>query len=73
MPLSMTAKETFGQRLARVRHQNLMTQRELAVASGVSPATIANLERGVSGPRYSTLRKLARALDVDPRELLAGE
>ena len=32
---------------------------------------MARIEEGVSEePRFSTLRKLAKALDIDPRELL---
>ncbi len=70
MLMPMTEEETFGDRLARVRHEHLMSQRELAEASGLAASTVANIERGESEPRYATIRKLARALDVDPRELL---
>ena len=49
-----------------------MNQLELAKASGVGAATVARLEAGTQDdPRISTLRKLADALGVDPRDLHA--
>jgi transcriptional regulator with XRE-family HTH domain len=49
-----------------------MSQRDLARESGVSLATITNLERGHTEPRFETVRKLAAALEVDPRVLFRG-
>ena len=50
----------------------MLTQGELAEKSGVGITSIVRIERDQLGtsPRVSTLRKLAAALDVDPRELL---
>lgn len=52
------------------RKRRLLTQEELALASGVGLATISRIEQGQS-PRPSTLRKLAVALHVRVDELLA--
>ena len=52
-----------------------MTQHELARASGVHQTTIARIEldRYRKAPNLDTLRKLAAALEVDPRELIAED
>ena len=49
-----------------------MSQRDLAAAAGVSQATIVRLERGEEA-RFVSLRKLARALGVEPVELMGEE
>jgi transcriptional regulator with XRE-family HTH domain len=61
------------EQLARLRELKGFSQRALAKESGVSPATIYELENGRRRPNPSTLRKLAGALDVDVADLLGGE
>jgi transcriptional regulator with XRE-family HTH domain len=39
----------------------------------VSRDQISRIERNEVDPRFSTIRKLAKALDIDPRELTKGE
>lgn len=46
------------------RIKKLMTQKELAKASGVSQVTISFIENGLSEPMDLTMQKLARALKV---------
>lgn len=67
--------ETIGQRLESERKRNVMTQAELANAAGVALITITRLENesGQANPRPDTVRKIAKALDVDPAWLLFGE
>ena len=60
----------IGEKLRRVRGRRLLTQDELAEKAGVSQSTIANIERDNAEPQFRTIRKLARALDVDPTELI---
>jgi transcriptional regulator with XRE-family HTH domain len=43
---------------------------ELAERAGVTTATVARIERDEIEPRMTTLGKLARALEVDPAELV---
>ena len=60
-------------RLKALRHQRVLTLRELEQHSGVAYNTIWHLENGKRGAQPRTLRKLARALDVEPEELVKTE
>jgi transcriptional regulator with XRE-family HTH domain len=60
-------------RLKALRNQRLLTLRELEQRSGVAYNTIWHLENGKRGAQPRTLRKLARALDVEPEELVKTE
>ena len=60
----------IGEQLREVRTRRLLTQDELADRASVSQSTIANIERNNAEPQFRTIRKLAKALDVDPTELL---
>jgi transcriptional regulator with XRE-family HTH domain len=61
------------QRLRELRRQKVLSMRELEEISGVSYNTIWRLENGVTGAQPRTIRKIARALGVDPAELVTGE
>lgn len=61
-----------GRRLADIRRSRLWTQAKLAEEAGVSQATISGIEAGkVSRPHFSTIKKLARALEVPPEEIIS--
>ena len=57
-------------RLKACRERALLTQAELAAASGLTQVTIARLEGGKNAPRFSTIKKLAQALSVTPQDLM---
>jgi transcriptional regulator with XRE-family HTH domain len=60
-----------GQRVRCLRRERFLAQTELAALAGVTRETIAKLEMGERPYSHpSTIRKLAQALDVEPRELL---
>jgi transcriptional regulator with XRE-family HTH domain len=61
-----------GDGLRRLRAIHALTLRDLAEISGVSYDTINKLELG-GGQLPSTIRKLANALGVEPRELMKEE
>ena len=63
----------IGRNLHRVREDRLMTQQELAEAADLGLSTVLRIENDRVEPRFSTIRKLARALDVNARELTKGE
>ncbi len=60
----------IGNKLKEARTRRLMTQVQLADKSGVNQVTIARIERNQVDPRFSTIRRLAKALDIDPTALL---
>src|ERR671911_2373311 len=65
-------RSAAGRNLAEVRERRMWTQVRLAHEAGVSPTTVSGIESGkISRPHFGTLGKLARALGVDPRELVA--
>ncbi|MBA3423978.1 MAG: helix-turn-helix transcriptional regulator [Rubrobacter sp.] len=63
----------IGEKLRQLRERNLLTQAELGAAAGVSRDQVSRIERDEVDPRFSTIRKLAAALGVDPRELTKQE
>jgi DNA-binding XRE family transcriptional regulator len=50
-----------------------MTQAQLAKAAGISQRTLVNVETNRVEPHFSTILKLAKALDVSPSELVDQE
>jgi len=52
-----------------VRERRLMTQEELAAASGVGVATISRLETGRVKPSIKTIRSVAKSLNMAPEDL----
>ena len=62
--------EVNVERLKTLRTEHVLTLRELAEAAGVSKDTIWRLENGHSEAHPSTIRKLAKALDVQPKDLV---
>jgi transcriptional regulator with XRE-family HTH domain len=60
----------IGDRLKAIRTRRLLTQEQLAERAGIDHSTVVNAERKNTEPHFSTIRKLAKALDVDPTELL---
>jgi transcriptional regulator with XRE-family HTH domain len=58
-------------RLAELRERRALTLRELAEMSNVAADTINQIELGHRKARPSTLRKLARALEIDVQEFYA--
>jgi predicted transcriptional regulator len=62
-----------GQRLRELRVEQALSLRALGERSGVAYDTINKLELGQRPAHASTIRKLADALGVEPRELMKGE
>jgi transcriptional regulator with XRE-family HTH domain len=67
---TQTLMEVDGQKLRKLRTQRVWLIGDLARESGVHRNVISKLENGKGGAYPETIRKLAKALDVDPTELL---
>ena len=60
----------IGEAIAFHRARQDMTQERLAKKAGIAPTSVVRLENGeVERPRVSTLHKVAKALEIDPRDL----
>ncbi len=51
----------------------VLSQRELARLAGITHTTYWNLEHGFREARPKTIRKVAEALGVEPKQLLKRE
>jgi DNA-binding XRE family transcriptional regulator len=59
------------EKLRALREERFFSHRELAKIAGVSPTTVLTLEqRDDIEPQRRTIRKLAKALDVEPTDLV---
>jgi len=56
-------------KLKELRIKAVLSQRDLAALSGVGLTTINRLENGIQKPTFKTMRKLAKALKVQPSEI----
>ena len=63
----------IGQSVKAKRSKRFMTQEQLASAAGISPRQLVRIERDEVEPRFSTILKLAEALEVEPSELVDEE
>ena len=62
-----------GERLRQLRVQRAISQEDLGRVTGIAQSTISNLESSNRSARLSTIRKLAEALGVEPKELMKRE
>jgi transcriptional regulator with XRE-family HTH domain len=68
----MEAVVYVGNNVRELRTLAALTQEELAGRAGITATALSRIERDEAEPRPSTLRKLATALSVEPRELIKG-
>jgi transcriptional regulator with XRE-family HTH domain len=65
--------EIDGVRLRQLRRERALSQRDLSRVTGIAFDTISRLETGKQRAQHRTIRKLAEALGVEPKELMKGE
>ena len=61
------------QKLKDLREDRVLSQRELAHMANLAYGTVWRIENGFPEARTSTIRKLTKALGVEPRELVKRE
>jgi transcriptional regulator with XRE-family HTH domain len=61
----------FADNLRQLRVEQFLSQAELARRTGLHALTITRLEAGTTAPSTRTVRALAEALGVPPRDLAA--
>jgi transcriptional regulator with XRE-family HTH domain len=66
----MDLKEIMAMNLRRKRHDQHMTQEELAERAGLSARYVGAIERGDVSASVTVLGQIAEALGVEPGELL---
>jgi len=66
----MDLKDAMAINLRRVRHENHLTQEELAERAGLSARYIGAIERAAVSASVTVLGRIAEALGVDPGDLL---
>ncbi|MEX1142469.1 MAG: helix-turn-helix transcriptional regulator [Thermoleophilaceae bacterium] len=70
--MTATLHEAFGENLRDARERAGVSQAALARAAQVSPSEISRLEGGQREPLLTTIVLLARALEIEPIDLMRG-
>jgi len=60
----------FSKKLREVRLKKKLSQGDVARTLGVHRSYISGLERGMRNPSLLTIRKIAKALGINPRNLI---
>jgi transcriptional regulator with XRE-family HTH domain len=62
-------QKAFGIRVRKLREEVGWTQVDLAIHAGISEYQISVIENGHQGPNFQTLRAIAIALGIHPKDL----
>jgi len=62
--------KAFGEHLKEMRTANNLSQEELAFRSNISANQIGRIERGEINPTISTLKTIADAIGIHPKDML---
>jgi transcriptional regulator with XRE-family HTH domain len=58
--------------LKRLREERSITQEQLAYDADITVSALSRIERGLNSPGWTTVQRLASALDLTMSELVAG-
>ena len=59
-------------KIQRLREEQVLSQRELARLAGLTHQTVWRFENGSTNAHPQTIRKIAKVLEVEPKELIKG-
>jgi transcriptional regulator with XRE-family HTH domain len=68
----LSPQAALGVAVKRRREKLGLSQEQLALRSGLHQRWISNVETGKRNPSYTSVRRLAAALDLLASELIAG-
>jgi len=60
----------FGQKLREIRLKKKLSQGDIARVLGVHRSYISGLERGVRNPSLLTIQKVAKAININAKDLI---
>ena len=60
----------FGQKLREIRLKKKLSHGDIARALGVHRSYISGLERGVRNPSLLTIQKVAKAININAKDLI---
>lgn len=69
----MATMVKIGNKLRRLRTEQLLTPADLAKRANVGVNTIYRIERDDVDPHFETIRRLGKALSIDPSELVKAD
>ena len=61
---------SIGYKIKNIRNLKKLTQKELSLLANISEISIRKYESGVRAPKYETLIKIAKALEIPITDLL---
>lgn len=65
--------KAIGEKLYKIRNQQLMSRLDVAEAAGLSDRTYADIERGAVNMRIETILRICKALHITPDQILTEE
>jgi transcriptional regulator with XRE-family HTH domain len=68
-----TIRNKFGEKVRELRRARGLSQEELAFRAGIHRNYLGGIERGEPNPALDNISAIAKALGVDPSELLRFE
>lgn len=69
----MNIREVFAQNLKKYRRLRKISQEELAYAADIDRTYVSALERKIYSASLDVVASIAKALDVEPSELLVKQ
>ncbi|MBY0356562.1 MAG: helix-turn-helix domain-containing protein [Candidatus Obscuribacterales bacterium] len=72
MDIGKRAIKKFGKRIQQLRKANRWSQQELAARIEVEQSYVSDIERGVFGPSFAKLAKIAAVFNMTIAQLCEG-